>query len=558
MTSGSSRVLVIARHLFMLAISLCVGLSSAQAYGTRVAGGSNGTRAVKADGTLWSWGDNTYGEVGDGSHGTSLSVRTPRQIGVATNWRAVSSGENHTLALRSDGSIWAWGRNLSGEVGVGDKAIHDSPVRIGTANDWRWISTGRNASYAIKDDGTLWAWGSDFNDTLGNGTGINATEPVRVGTAANWRAVAGGLEHTIGLRTDGTLWAWGRNTFYGALGNGTNSSKSTPIRIGTDADWIAIAAAEHTLAIKRDGSLWGWGRNDSGQAGVGTTAAAVLSPTRIGTDSNWVGISAGIRHSIARKADGTLWTWGWNTYGALGTGVPLSTIATTPVRMGSDPSWQPFAAGWYQNVAIQADGELYVWGDGSADQIGDGSHTNQPLPVLIGNWGAPQLTGSLKYAREFYLAERDIFFRTADNVEANAVASGAAGPWVETLMRFPVGGTEQICRFYGNTNTNPATGTIYGPASHFYTIDAAECNGLKAQYSATAKSWHFESFDYYAMPLGADKTCPVGMQVVYRAYNQGFPVKDSNHRYDTVRTNVIALAAQGWRDEGPVFCVPEQ
>ncbi len=555
MNLGLSHVSAIGRFLIALAVSLCICLPLAQAYGTRVAGGSNGTRVVKADGTLWSWGDNSYGDVGDGT--TTNNVETPKQIGVASNWRAVSSGEWHSLALRSDGSIWAWGRNHSGEVGVGSTTIQPNPIRVGSDNDWRAISTGRNSSYAIKDDGTLWAWGSDFYYTLGNGTGVDVSVPTKVGTATNWRAIAGGLEHTVALRTDGTLWAWGRNLFSGAIGDGTLIDKSTPVRVGTDSDWVAIAAFEQTLAIKRDGSLWGWGRNDTGQAGNGTTAL-VISPTRLGTDSDWVGIAAGKRHSIGRKADGSLWTWGWNTNSALGTGVSLSSIVTTPTRMGVDATWQAFAAGWFHNVSIQADGELYTWGDGSFGQIGDGARSDQSLPTLIGNWGAPQLTGNGKYAREFYLAERDIFFRTADNNEANAVANGAAGPWAETLMRFPVGGTEQICRFYGNTNTNPATGAIYGPASHFYTIDAAECNGLRALYSATTKSWHFESYDYYAMPLSADGTCPVGMQVVYRAYNQGFPVKDSNHRYDTNRTNIIVLAAAGWHDEGPVFCVPEQ
>ena len=557
MNPGLGYVSAIGRYMIALAVSLCIGLPLAQAYGTRVAGGSNGTRAVKADGTLWSWGDNTYGQVGDGLYGAALNVRTPKKIGVASDWRAVSSGEDHSLALKSDGSIWAWGRNHYGEVGVGNKAIQPSPIRVGGDSDWRSISTGRNSSYAIKEDGTLWAWGSDFYYTLGNGTGVDVSVPTKVGTATNWRAIAGGLEHTVGLRTDGTLWAWGRNLFYGAIGDGTLISRSTPVRVGTDADWVAIAAQEHTLALKRDGSLWGWGRNDHGQAGNGTTAP-VISPNRLGTDLDWVAIAAGTRHSIGRKADGSLWTWGWNTNGALGTGVPLSSTVMTPTHMGADPTWQAFAAGWYHNVAIQADGELYAWGGGSSDQIGDGARTDQTLPTLIGVWGAPQLTGNGKYAREFYLAERDIFFRTADNAEATAVASGAAGPWAETLMRFPVGGTQQICRFYGNTNTNPATGTIYGPASHFYTIDAAECNALKAAYSATTKSWKFESYDYYAMPLSNDKSCPVGMQVVYRAYNQGFPVKDSNHRYDTNRTNIIVLTAQGWRDEGPVFCVPEQ
>lgn len=155
---------------------------------------------------------------------------------------------------------------------------------------------------------------------------------------------------------------------------------------------------------------------------------------------------------------------------------------------------------------------------------------------------------------EFYNTILDNYFITADPVEAHGVDIGGAGPgWTRTGGTFKPGGPNQVCRFYGNKNPNPATGNIYGPNSHFYTVDATECNGLKTIFNPNAKSWGFESNDFNATPA-AGGTCSAGLVPVYRAYNNGFPGKDSNHRITTSLAAIQEVVARGWINEGIVMC----
>ena len=188
------------------------------------------TLSLKSDGTLWSWGDNISGQLGDG---TTIIKTTPKQIGTATNWSAISAGGDHTLALKSDGTLWAWGFNY---------ATFFTPTQIGTATNWSAISAGGGFAIGLKSDGTLWAWGDNSSGQLGDGTTTNKTTPTQIGTATNWTAISAGSNHTIALKSDGTLWAWGLNSGFnssGQLGDGTTTDKITPVQINSSSATVA-------------------------------------------------------------------------------------------------------------------------------------------------------------------------------------------------------------------------------------------------------------------------------------------------------------------------------
>ncbi|MCR5890446.1 hypothetical protein LRS06_22215 [Hymenobacter sp. J193] len=195
-----------------------------------VAAGRLHSVAVRTDGTLWAWGDNRQGQLGDGT----TTLRTvPVQVGTDTNWQSVAAGNNHTLAVRKDGTLWAWGNNERGQLGGGTTTEYrNSPVQVGTATTWKSVAAGNDYSVAVRTNGTLWAWGSNERGQLGDGTFTNRSVPVQVGTATTWAGVEAGYLHNVALRTDGTLWAWGNNAD-GQLGDGTSGTvSSAPIQAG--------------------------------------------------------------------------------------------------------------------------------------------------------------------------------------------------------------------------------------------------------------------------------------------------------------------------------------
>ncbi len=277
-----------------------------------IAAGYFHTFALKTDGSLWAWGS---GELGDGAYADA--ELSPVRIGTGNEWVEIAASEFHTVARKSDGSLWAWGDNSFGQLGDGTTGGKLSPVRIGAGNDWGEIAAGTSHTAARKTDGSLWAWGNNFSGQLGDGTTDGKLSPVRIGTGNDWAETAAGESHTVARRIDGSLWAWGNNES-GRLGDGTIDDKLSPVRIGTGNDWAEVSAgSNHTVARKTDGSLWAWGNNDFGQLGVGT-GGEKLSPVRIDTGNGWAEIAAAYDHTVARQTDGSLWAWGLNEYGKLG------------------------------------------------------------------------------------------------------------------------------------------------------------------------------------------------------------------------------------------------
>ena len=304
---------------------------------TIIVAGAYSTFVIKSDGTLWATGSDVNGQLGDGTFGQGHVFKTLIQIGNATNWKAIAPNSYHTLALKTDGTLWAWGLNTSGQVGNGSSLEQHVPVQIGTATDWKSIASADTSSIAIKNDGSLWAWGSN-GGCLGNGDlSINSVSVPTIvsswqaGTDYDWKSVCSGpsANYFLAIKNNGKLYSFGglSSGGYGGLGHGlTDTVSSYPGQIGTDTNWQSVSVGSNSsFGIKTDGTLWAWGQNDYGQLGDGTTIDKGY-PVQIGTDTDWINVTAGYRHTVAQKAGGSLWAWGRGNSGQLGNGGTASSL----------------------------------------------------------------------------------------------------------------------------------------------------------------------------------------------------------------------------------------
>ena len=239
---------------------------------TKIFAGHTYNLALKNDGTLWAWGSNNQGELGIGS--TASQINSPTQVGTSNSWQTFVGNYNHVLAIKADGTLWAWGENSFGQLGDGTNISKRTPVQIGPGISWASLSesAGVQFSLAIATNGTLWGWGYNAYGQLGNNTtyGGVTSDPTQIGTETNWQKVSTGSDHTLAIKTDGTLWAWGGN-YRGQLGDGTTLQITVPTQVGTATNWKAIATGQgHSLALKSDSTCWAWGFNGFGELGDGT------------------------------------------------------------------------------------------------------------------------------------------------------------------------------------------------------------------------------------------------------------------------------------------------
>jgi alpha-tubulin suppressor-like RCC1 family protein len=345
-------------------------------------------REYFSDGTLWTCGYNNKGQLGDGS--TAIRSSPVTTAGGGTNWKQVSCGYHNTAAIKTDGTLWTWGRNSYGQLGDNTTSSRSSPTTVsGGGTNWKQVSSGAQHTVAIKTDGTLWTCGYNFHGQLGDGTTGNRSSPATTaGRGTNWKQVAGGELFTAAIKTDGTLWTCGYN-FHGQLGDGTTTSRSSPVTTaGGGTNWKQVAAGDYIAAIKTDGTLWTWGRNSYGQLGDNTTSNRSSPGTVARGGTNWKQVAAG-GYTAATKTDGTLWTWGNNAYGQLGDGT--TTSRSSPVTTaGGGTNWKQVAASQLCTAAIKTDGTLWAWGYNGNGQLGDGTTSNRSSPVTVSggvtNW----------------------------------------------------------------------------------------------------------------------------------------------------------------------------
>ncbi|MCM8806244.1 MAG: FG-GAP-like repeat-containing protein [Candidatus Omnitrophica bacterium] len=377
---------------------------------THIAGGLAHTVFLQNEGTVWTWGLNSSGQLGNGNNENS-SVPVP--YAVLESVKAVSAGMYHTAALKTNGTVWAWGNNDKGQLGNGSSVPYSaSPVQVSNLSQIVEISCGGNHNLALKNDGSVWAWGKNDSYQLGLGHFYGTSyllEPKQVvgseeiGYLTDVIRVSAGYDFSLALRKDGSVWAWGGNS-WGQLGTGNTTDSFYPLKINGLSDIKGISAGGsgifgiHAMAVKSDGSVWCWGANNKGQLGDGTNTDRYL-PVQVkgengtGFLSNIRKIAAGGTHSLALDKDGNVWAWGDNTYGQLGNGTNNDSVY--PVKAMGLSEIKMIAAGQKHSMAIDKDGNVWIWGQNISGQIGNNSQINSNIPVKIEGIGLNNISFTL-------------------------------------------------------------------------------------------------------------------------------------------------------------------
>jgi cysteine-rich repeat protein len=346
----------------------------------RVATGANHSLMLREDGAVWSWGSNGSGQLGDGSTTLRNSPVPTQGLGQMKEVKAYAS---HSLALRaSDGTVWAWGRNTYGQLGESSSTTSSRPlpVQVSSLSGIKALAVS-NHVLALDSDGAVHSWGYNSNGQLGDGTTTNRFTPHKLPSPLlNVRTLAAGASHSLALRSNGTVYAWGLNSS-GQLGDGSNATRFTPVLVAGLSKVVALAAGtSHSLALSSEGTVYAWGLNTSGQLGDGTTTNR-KTPILVPDLTNVVAISAGANYSLALRSDGTVYAWGLNTSGQLGDGT--TTTRRTPIPVPGLTNVVAIAAGDNHSLAVRVVGTVYAWGDNDNGQLGDGSTTNRATPAPV-------------------------------------------------------------------------------------------------------------------------------------------------------------------------------
>jgi alpha-tubulin suppressor-like RCC1 family protein len=360
------------RNLFLIVMLAFIGLSKV-ANAQQIAAGGWHSLAVCNDSTVKAFGENATGELGDG---TTTDQNIPVQVIGLTGIKSVSAGgdqlEAHSMALKSNGTVYAWGSNIYGQLGNATTVSTTSPVQVLILSGATKISAGGWHSVALKNDGTVWAWGWNLDGQLGDGTFVDKTIATQVPGLSGVTAIAAGTYHVLALKNDGTVWAWGDN-ISGQIGDGSTTDRNTPVQVSGLSGVVKIAAGRFfSLAVKSDGTVWTWGENLYGQLGNGNTTDSPV-PVQV---SGLTGVTSataatGAFHCMAVKNDNTVWAWGRNTYGNLGDNT--TNPSSIPVQMIGVSDVAGLAAGTNFSLISKNDGTLWGCGRNASGQLGDGT-----------------------------------------------------------------------------------------------------------------------------------------------------------------------------------------
>jgi uncharacterized repeat protein (TIGR02543 family) len=357
-------------------------------------GGARNAIVLKADGTVWTWGLNGHGQLGDGTTTDSavpVQVLGPGGVGHLTGIIAIMGGEQHHFALKADGTVWAWGMNMTDQLGDGNAQDSSTPVQVSGLSSIVKLGGRGYHSLAVKSDGTVWAWGWDKQGALGIGVAdqnYDYTVPVQVQGLNNPIMVSSGYCFSVALLQDHTLVAWGNNS-EGELGDGTTTDRYTPVPVVGISNVIWVSAGwTHVVAIKADGTVWTWGANTwigafpgDGMLGDGTTDDH-STPEQVPGLSGAIQAFGGDGHTAVLLRDGTVWTFGANGAGQLGIG-SITTQSLVPVQVEGLTDVVMLTARDFHNQVLHPDGTIWSWGSGLNGELGNGTTQNSPTPVQV-------------------------------------------------------------------------------------------------------------------------------------------------------------------------------
>ena len=320
--------------------------------------GSYHSVGLKTDRSLWVWGFNNFGQLGTQNITNFSSPVTTNPSGAVYN--DCSAGFYHTATIKDDGTLWSWGYNTDGELGTNDRTTRSSMVQtVSGGNNWVEISCGWYHTGSIKSDGTLWLWGLNQFGALGDNSVAPKSSPVQtISAGSSWVMVSCGGYHSAGIKTDGTLWLWGAQSLGGALGgqlgDNTTTARSSPVQtVSGGTSWEQVSCGGgHTAALKLDGTLWCWGLNDHGQLGDNSVTPRSSPVQTVSGGTNWKQVACGFKHTAAVKTDGSLWVWGLNDFGQIGDN--SITKKSSPVQtIAGGTVWKEASCGYVRTACVK-------------------------------------------------------------------------------------------------------------------------------------------------------------------------------------------------------------